>query len=277
MQNSKLLDWLERLELFLYRKAARVVSVTHSFKKDLVERGIDATKMRVVTNGVDIERFSVRAKDLDLARRLGLEGKFVAGYIGTHGMAHALETILDAAQEMQKRPDGSDVKFLLLGDGASKPALVKRSAELGLTNVVFVDSVPKELVPAYWSLLDVSIIHLKKSELFRFVIPSKLFECMAMGIPVLHGVEGEFAQIVEENQVGQTFEPQNAEELCDKLLALRADRPLYERLHVNGPIAAKRFDRRVLAMNLLEVLEDTAGPRSQKRLSSQASGSSHFR
>ena len=88
---------IERLEMFLYRKAARIVSVTESFKRVLVRRGIDGSKIEVVTNGVDISRFKPRPKDPELTRQLGLEGKFVAGYIGTHGMAHALETLVEAA------------------------------------------------------------------------------------------------------------------------------------------------------------------------------------
>ena len=98
MRDSWLLRALERLELFLYRQAALVVSVTHSFRENLRARGIDPAKVAVVTNGVDIARFSPRPKDEALVRGLGLEGKFVAGYVGTHGMAHALETLLDAGE-----------------------------------------------------------------------------------------------------------------------------------------------------------------------------------
>ena len=144
MRDSWLLRALERLELFLYRSAALVVSVTHSFRDNLQKRGIDAAKVAVVTNGVDIARFSPRPKDEALVRSLGLEGKFVAGYVGTHGMAHALETLLDAAVLLRDAPD---VRILLLGDGARKDALVARAHELGVgDSVVFIDSVPKSEV-----------------------------------------------------------------------------------------------------------------------------------
>jgi len=103
MKDSRAIRMLERLELFLYRKSAAVVSVTESFKKVLVRRGIPAEKIHVVTNGVDVSQFRPRPKDRDLTARLGLEGKFVAGYIGTHGMAHALETLIEAAERLQDR------------------------------------------------------------------------------------------------------------------------------------------------------------------------------
>lgn len=255
MKDSAALDWLEKLELFLYRKAAAVVSVTNAFRDNLIRRGIDGSKVHVVTNGVDISRFTPREKDAELVRELGLEGKFVAGYIGTHGMAHALDTVLDAAAKLKARPDGDRYRIILLGDGARKAALVQRAQSMGLDHVVFVDSVSKDQVVRYWSLLDVSIIHLRKTELFTTVIPSKLFECMGMGIPVLHGVEGESAGIVQKEQVGIVFEPENADALCEGLVKLADDSELYARYRSNALAGAKNYDRSVLARGMLEVLE----------------------
>jgi glycosyltransferase involved in cell wall biosynthesis len=258
MRDSAALRWIERLEMHLYRRAARIVSVTHSFRRTLGARGIDTAKIDVITNGVDIARFSPRPKDAALLRKLGLEGKFVAGYIGTHGMAHALETLLLAAQKLKTLPGGESVRLLLLGDGARKAALKAEAARIGLDNVVFVDSVPKEQVARYWSVLDVSIIHLRRTELFTTVIPSKLFECMGMGIPVLHGVAGESAEIVDREGVGRVFEPENADQLADAVLRLQRDGPLLATYRANCRAAAGRYDRAALAMEMLGVLEDVA-------------------
>jgi glycosyltransferase involved in cell wall biosynthesis len=126
---------------------------------------------------------------------------------------------------------------------------------MGLENVLFIDSVPKEEVPRYWSLLDVSVIHLKKTELFTTVIPSKLFECMGMGIPVLHGVAGESAEIVEREDVGLVFEPENVEELCEALIRMEGDRGLYDHLHKRCLEAAEQYERSALAERMLELLE----------------------
>lgn len=266
MRESFVLRRLERLELFLYRKAAAIVSVTNAFRDNLIRRGIDGSKISVVTNGVDIIRFQPRPKDEELSSQLGLGGKFVAGYIGTHGMAHGLETLLDAAALMREMPDGDDYRILLLGDGASKPALMARAREMNLTNVVFLESVPKEEVVRYWSLLDVAVIHLRKTELFMTVIPSKLFECMGMGLPVLHGVAGESAGIVEREGVGIVFEPENAAALCAGLAQLRHDAELYRSCRDNGLAAATRYDRVALAAAMLAQLEAVVG----NRLSAEA-------
>ncbi|MBS1141078.1 MAG: glycosyl transferase group 1 [Proteobacteria bacterium] len=255
MQDSAAIRWLEKLELFLYRKAKLIVSVTHAFRDKLIERGVDGAKIGVVTNGVDMTRFKPMPKDQALADQLGLHGKFVGGYVGTHGMAHHLETILDAAERLAGEGFGDDFHFILLGDGARKEDLKKEAARRVLRNVTFVDSVSKDDVARYWSLLDVSIIHLRKTELFTSVIPSKLFECMGMGLPVLHGVAGESAEIVRAEGVGVVFEPENADQLVSLMKQFRSDRQAYETYRANGLVAAKKYDRTALALRMLELIK----------------------
>ena len=255
IKESMALDLLERVELFLYRKATAIVSVTHAFRFSLIQRGIDGKKIFVVTNGVDISRFSPRSKDSTLLKQHGLQDKFVVGYIGTHGLAHGLDVILDAAKLLKAQPYVDLFRFILLGDGANKKTLKQRAKTEELNNVIFMDSVPKDHVVRYWSLLDASIIHLKKDELFTSVIPSKLFECMGMAIPVLHGVKGESAAIVELEDVGLLFEPQNAQTLIAGLIRLSGDACLIQRLKTNGPIAARKYDRSSLALNMLVILQ----------------------
>lgn len=259
MKESAVIRWLERLELFLYRRAALIVTVTHSFRDTLMRRGIDGDKIEVITNGVDIARFTPRPKDAALEGELGLKDCFVAGYIGTHGMAHALETLLAAMQRLHDHPEGQAIRLLLLGDGARKAALREEASRLGLADTVrFVDTVSKEQVARYWSLLDVSVIHLRRTELFTTVIPSKLFECMGMGIPVLHGVAGESADIVRKEGCGLVFEPENVDQLVAGLLTLQRDRATRGRLRAAALAAAHHYDRGALASRMLELLRTTA-------------------
>jgi glycosyltransferase involved in cell wall biosynthesis len=254
MKSSFAIDMLEKLELFLYRRAAKVISVTKSFKANLIRRGIDDSKIEVVTNGVDISQFKPRPKDAALTAQLGLEGKFVAGYIGTHGLCHGLETLVEAAERLR----GTGIVFLFLGDGARKQHVRDMAAEKKLDNVVFIDSVPKAEVPRYWSILDVSVIHLQKAELFTTVIPSKLFESMGMGLPVLHGVEGESAEIVQEEGAGIPFEPENVDQLCAALTRLRSNPAELESFRANCLKGAQNYDRTNLALKMMRMLEETA-------------------
>jgi glycosyltransferase involved in cell wall biosynthesis len=254
MRNLRVLGVIEKLELFLYRRAARIVSVTHSFRRTLGLRGIDVDKIAVVTNGVDIARFTPRQKDEGVLRALGLQDRFVAGYIGTHGMAHGLDTLLRAAAILKSRPEAARICLLLLGDGARKAELQAEARRLDLDNVVFVDSVPKHQVVNFWSVLDVSIIHLRRTELFTTVIPSKMFECMGMGIPILHGVAGESADIVRREGVGCIFEPESAGELADQLLRMMNDPSALAGYRARCLDSARHYDRSMLADKMLAVI-----------------------
>lgn len=260
MRASVSIRLLERVEMFLYRHAARIVSVTQSFRRTLIARGIDGNKIDVVTNGVDIGRFTPRPKDQTLEQQLGLRNCFVAGYVGTHGLAHGLETLLMAAHLLAERDDGRHIRLLLLGDGARKRSLQQTAEELGLSNVLFVDSVSKDEVPRYWSLLDVSIIHLRRTELFTTVIPSKLFECMGMGIPVIHGVGGESADIVQREGVGRIFEPENPQQLADLLIACARDPESLARYRQHCLAGARHYDRSELAQKMLGSIVETVRP-----------------
>ncbi len=257
MKNARAIAWLEKLELFLYRKAAKVISVTKSFKRNLISRGIDGSKIEIVTNGVDISQFTPRPKDAALTKELGLEGKFVAGYIGTHGLCHGLETLVAAAERLR----GTGIVFLFLGDGARKQFLRDMAAEKQLDNVVFIDSVKKAEVPRYWSILDVSVIHLQKAELFTTVIPSKLFESMGMGLPVLHGVEGESADIVRDEHAGIPFEPENVDELVAALRRLKENPAELDQFRASCLKGAQNYDRTNLALKMMRILEGVAARR----------------
>jgi colanic acid biosynthesis glycosyl transferase WcaI len=191
---------LEALELFLYRRAAAVVVLTASFRGDLIRRGIDPGKVAVVMNGVDLSRYQKRGKDQQLLESFRLRDKFVIGYIGTHGMAHGLDNAVAAAELLREE---DRFRLLLVGDGAAKPALMRQADRAKLLNVIFVSPQPKTMMPRIWSLCDAALIHLKDEVTFSEVIPSKMFEAMAMGVPLLLAAPaGEASRIVEREGVG---------------------------------------------------------------------------
>ncbi|MCB1641818.1 MAG: glycosyltransferase family 4 protein [Xanthomonadales bacterium] len=261
MQASRAIAWLERIEWFLYRRATRIVSVTQSFRQRLIDGGIPASKLAVVTNGADLSRYQPCPKDPQLLQSLGLDGAFVAGYIGTHGMAHALETLLEAAARWNEAESGP-LRLLLVGDGAQKPALRQQALEMGLgERVVFVDTVPKDEIARYWSVLDACIVHLRRTPLFETVIPSKLFESMAMGVPVLLGVAGEVRTIVEQTACGLPFTPEDPAALLAVMQQLAADEALRQQLSEAGVRGARHFDREHLAGRMLSVLRGTVPER----------------
>lgn len=235
--------FLEAIELWLYRRAKAIVVVTDAFKANLISRGVAEQKIAVIKNGVDLSKFSQREKDVDLVSQLGLEDRFVIGYIGTHGMAHALDFVLRTAAKVAD----SSLTFLLLGDGAEKQKLLQLKEELQLDNVIMLPFVKKEEVIRYISVLDVALVNLKKSDTFKTVIPSKIFENAALRKPILLGVEGESAEIIASYQAGLCFEPENEASFLAALAQLQNEPDLYQKLQAGCTQLATDFDRNKLA------------------------------
>ena len=253
MKPSRTIRMLEKLELFLYRRADRIVSVTQSFKRELIERGIDGAKIDVVLNGVDLSKYQPMPKDAALAQQHVLEGRFVAAYIGTHGMAHALDTIVEAAERLQHR---DNICILFAGGGSDAARVEALVREKQLSNVVFLGRQDKSLMPRIWSLCDLSVVHLRDTELFRSVIPSKIFESFAMGLPVLMGVpEGEATGIVAKEQAGMVIPPQDVDAMVAAIEKLADDAGLMAEYREHALAAAPRYDRKTLASDMLDSLK----------------------
>ena len=211
MKPSFTIQLVEKLELFLYRRAAVVVALTNAFKKNLIKRGINGNKIAVVINGVDLPRYAPQDRDSALAHEWGLKDKFVVGYVGTHGMAHGLENVLEAAAQLSHH---EDLIFLFAGPGAARDGLIQEAKDRNLTNVVFIPPQPKDRMPAIWSLCDVALVHLKDSPVFAEVIPSKIFEAMGMGLPLLIAApDGEATEIVNRSGAGLVVPPEDANAL----------------------------------------------------------------
>ena len=243
---------LEKLELFLYRRAAAIVSVTKSFKEDLVSRGLDGKKINIVRNGVDLSRFQPRSRDEAMAERLGVTGKFVVAYLGTHGMAHALDNVLAAAARLQAH-DG--IRFLFVGDGARKQAIVDAAQSMCLENAIFRASMPKEDMPAVWSVCDVALVHLKNDPVFATVIPSKIFEAFGMGKPVMIAQpEGEAVDLVTQAGAGEHVAPEDPDALAAAILNWYGDRKKRARFADAAQKAAHEHSRDRLAAEMLGVL-----------------------
>ncbi|OAN54647.1 glycosyltransferase WbuB [Paramagnetospirillum marisnigri] len=253
MKDSLVIRWLEKLELFLYRRSAAVVALTRAFKDDLIRRGIPAAKIAVVINGVDLPRYAPRPRDAELAAQWGLTDAFVIGYVGTHGMAHGLINVLDAAERLKDAPR---VKFLLVGSGAERQMLMDEAKRRGLDNVVFGPPQPKEMMPRVWSVCDVALVHLKDSPAFAEVIPSKIFEAMGMGLPLLLvAPRGEASHIIEADKAGLFVPAADPQGLADAARRLESDEVLRRGLAAASLAAAPLHTRERQAELFIQALE----------------------
>lgn len=238
---------------YLYQKADHIVVVTHSFKTYLLNRNIPASRITVIPNGVDTKMFYPMPADESLKTQLQLTGKFVVAYIGTHGLAHCLETIVEAARIASLSDDLRSVYFLSVGTGAQFEA-IKKQAE-GLNNFTMTGQVARADILRHWSVLDAGIIHLRDAPLFEHVIPSKMFEAMAMGIPLLHGVRGESAEIVHSTGIGVCFEPEEPEALLSAIKQMMVDRTAYDEMKISCLSTAQTYNRTTLACRMADCLQ----------------------
>lgn len=247
----KPVEWLARL---MYQSATRIVTVGDGYRQQLVDQGIDPDRISVITNGVDTELFNGTGPDPRLRRDYGLGGRFVCAYVGTIGMACGLEVALEAGRRLKDR-GRHDIALLLVGDGAQRQALEDRAEREGLDNVVFTGRLDKRRIPALLASVDACLVHLRRKELFRYVLPSKIFEAQAMARPVLLGVEGCAAELIEQTGGGVLLEPENPDHLVEQLEHF-ADHPHYPRSlgRIGRDHVLRHYSRDRLADDYLRLL-----------------------
>ena len=242
---------LKKIEHHLYLSASKIVVVTDSFKKYVIkDHQITPEKVGVFKNGVLISNFKKpKPNDLmTLKESLGLKNKIVISYLGTHGLAHGLKFILESISKISN----PDLHFLFIGDGAEKQNLIKYSKTLHSKKFTFIESVTKSEIPLYIDISDYSLVNLKKSDEFKNVIPSKIFENIAMYKPILLGVEGESKKLIDDYGVGVCFEPENKESFLNAIKDIqKLDR---ESFKVNCNKMLVDFERNNIAENLIKFI-----------------------
>lgn len=254
---------LEQLERFLYREADLLVSVTDSFCEVWRQQGIDPGKMRVIKNGVDLQLFEPGPKDNEHRERLGLRGKFVVAYIGTHGMAQRLDTLLDAALLLRDDPE---IHVLLVGEGAERERLAARVRVEGLTNVTMLGQQPREAIPGLVAAVDLVAVILRRAELFQKVIPSKMFEVMGSARPMVLGVEGEAEALLRAAGAGWAVPPEDPRALADAIRRAKADPDECRRRGEAGhAYVREHYDRDVLARRYLHDLQELVASHAPRR------------
>jgi glycosyltransferase involved in cell wall biosynthesis len=257
LTDRRLIGLLERLELAAYAAADQVVVVSDGFRANLIGRGVPARKVHTIRNGVSLARFRPAADEDSPAReetraRLGARpGDCLVVYAGTHGISHALPAVADAAALL----NGQAVRVAFVGDGADKPRLRRRVAELGLANVTLAPAVPPSQVPELLAAADVCLVTLRDVPLFATFIPSKMFEYLAAGKPVIGAVTGESAQILREAGA-DVVPPEDSEALARTISALAADPARRRAMGRQGRAYVERFfDRTELAREYRKILE----------------------
>jgi glycosyltransferase involved in cell wall biosynthesis len=242
---------LEWLAGFLYGQAARVVLVTEAFADQLVLEGVPRRKLEVIPNGADTGLFSPGVSGDAWRTALGLDDRFVVAYIGSHGLSHGLSAVLDAAAAQP------DVTYLLVGDGADRDRLLAERERRQLGNVIMRSSVSKADVPGLYAAADVCLVPLRDVPVFAAFVPSKLFEVLAAGRPIVGAVRGEAREILSRSGGAVLVDPERGDQLVEAVDRLRNDPALRARLSRNGrAFAEEYYDRDKLAARYLTILRD---------------------
>jgi glycosyltransferase involved in cell wall biosynthesis len=258
MKEGVVMRLLRRLERRLYSSAERIVTVTEPMRTRLIERGVAERKVGVVPNGADLTRLLPRLRSADLAAELRLEGKFVVGYVGTHGFAQGLEVVIKSAALVGE----SNIHFLFVGEGARREFLVDLAARLRLQNVTFVRGVPSDTAVEYLALADAIVVPLKNSALFDGALPSKIFEAAAMEKPLLLSAKGLSADVVREYHAGIVVEPENPQALASAVLQLYNNKSLCDGFRNGCRALARQYNRETLANRMLDEIRFAAAKAS---------------
>jgi glycosyltransferase involved in cell wall biosynthesis len=247
-----LIRLIEAIETHLYRSAAGIVVNTQAFVEHIAARGVSRERISVVYNGIDLRMFHPRSPDADLLQAHSLEGRFIAAYIGTLGLAHGLMTVVEAAEKLRER---KDIVFLLLGEGADRARLEVEISRRNLANVRLLGLRPRSEIPAWIASVDLTLVLLRDLPVFETVIPSKIFEFLAQERPVILAARGEIRRLVEEAKAGIVIEPENAEQLAAAVLEVR-ERPdeALTRARAGREWVESNFDRNALARRMAAFL-----------------------
>lgn len=277
MRNRRVLRILEMMERWMYRSADHIVAVGEGYRANILDKVNIPDRVSVVPNGVDVRRFIPMQPDAQFLRTWGLENKFVCSYVGTIGMAHGLEVVLEAAKILRQK-GRHDISFCLVGDGSQRKRLEDEANQAALDGMVaFTGQKPKEQIPAILASFDACLIHLRGCQLFETVIPSKIFETLAVARPIIIGVRGEARDIVMEAGAGVEMEPDSPESLVQAVEAL-ADNPdvASRRAQAAREYVVEHFNRDVLAARFLQLLQRLADTDSVEVPPSELPEDAHF-
>jgi len=258
LKNRYLIRILEKMELFLYKKAAAIAPVTHGFAANIEERGIPAGKIKVITNGVDLDTYRPSSENVRLRLKTEFsQDDFVVAYIGAHGLSHGLSKVLDAAEALQ---DEKGVRFLFVGEGAEKTKLVESARKKRLKNVTFLPGKKREEIIDFYHLADTCLVPLRNVPGFDTFIPSKMFEIMGCGKPIIASLRGEAARILTESKSAVIISPEKPEELVKAIQILRNNPERRRTMGESGRyFVEKHYDRKVLAEKYLDLIEEVVG------------------
>ncbi len=253
LNNRRAVALADGVARLCYRRARGIVAVTRDMVARLEARGIPPDKIRLIPNGANVDQFRpVPAEVWPLREQLGLDEAFVVLYAGIHGLAQGMESLVETARLLRDEPG---IRFVFVGAGPKKAAVAALKAQYGLENLVLLPEQPRAAMPAYLTMAGVSLVPLRGAQLFEGALPSKMFEAMACGAPVLLSARGEAATVLHEAQAGLIVPPEDPAALAAAIRYLRDHPAEATVMGQNGRIfVVREYSRAEQARRLERVL-----------------------
>lgn len=251
-KSNFLIKFLYKIAHYIYKKSSLIIVVTNSFKDHLYKIGIDRDKIIVVKNGFNFDRTllsNISVKEIEDKYNIRSD-QFVVSYIGTIGMSHGVDIVIRSAEKAK------DIIFIVVGEGAEKENLISISKDKSLKNVRFIDNVDWQEIVNINQLVSANLIHLKDLDIFKTVIPSKIFESMALKKPILAGLNGESLEIIKESKSGVRVLSEDEDSLIDKIRYFQRNPQSLITLSDNGnSFVKKNHNRKKLAQKMIKSIE----------------------
>lgn len=254
-EKSFVITLLKKIAIFLYNRSELIICVTNSFKNDLIKKGVSKNKIKVVPNGFEMDKSLQPNESIsEVVKRHKINNeKFIISFIGTIGMAHGLEIILEAAHKV-----GDDFLFLVIGEGARKEILIDKAEKRSIDNILFLDNLEWQEIVNINQIIDVHLVHLIKNNEFKKVIPSKIFESMALKKPIIMGVEGESRKILDSAKCAINIEPENYNDFVKAIHYFKDNPQKIVTKGVNGfNYMRKNYSRKILAEKMIEIIKSS--------------------
>lgn len=241
---------MKRLESLGYRRVD-VVTATTEAARERINRRFPEVRTAVISNGADLSKFDPSYRSQEVRESLGVgPTDFLVGYFGLHGLFQGLDVVVEAADRLRSQPT---IRFVLVGDGPCKESLIELAEQKGLDNLRFLDLVDQDRMPSLLASCDAALVPLAAE--FPSTIPSKVYETLASGVPLVISSGCEGARLVEEGKAGWMFRPGDSNELADVLAELDTDREKLSQMGNNCRALANQFDYDRIAVETEAILQ----------------------
>lgn len=253
LRNRVAIKLLEQIEKFFYKKAKVIAAISEGFRMNFICKGVSPQNVSLIPNWADTNQFKPIAHN-DLRKKYGFGDTFVVMFVGTMGPAQGLRNVVEAARILKDYQ--KVITFVFLGEGIEKGQIIHLVKQYQLTNFTFIPAQPHHEIPAFVSIADTCLVYLIKNELFEITIPCKTYEYMAMGKPIIMGVQGDAMRLVEEGGCAVAVKPELPEDLARAILEMYKDNASAIEMGMRGrEYAEAHFSREKVVNKYIRMLE----------------------